>query len=120
MSCASRRPEVDSYNNPKRASTRPRGKRTHHAPDPLHDRDILVLSILSLWRSSPGFTMRGMIDEDMGSWFSITSKIWDSNLDICVKVSTACCLSRMTELAFMASPDEKTSQLAIACLQLAL
>ena len=61
-----------------------------------------------------------MIGEEMGNWFSITSKIWDSNLDICVKVSTACCLSRMTELAFMAGPDEKTSQLAIACLQLGL
>lgn len=120
QSCATRRPEIDEYNNPKRASARPRGRRSFHAPDPLHDRDILVLGILSLWRSSPGFTMKGLVDDEMDRVFAITSKIWDSNLDICVKVSTACCLAKMTELAFWSPPKDEAGQLAVACLKLAL
>ncbi|KAG5638079.1 hypothetical protein H0H81_001929 [Sphagnurus paluster] len=92
-----RRPEIDQYGNMKRSSTRPRIQRT--SPQPLSDREVLLLAIMSLWRTSPSFHMKHMNLPEIEEWVDTSNKIWEATLDISVKVSAASCFHMVaTEL----------------------
>ncbi|KAJ2930404.1 hypothetical protein H1R20_g6694, partial [Candolleomyces eurysporus] len=117
-SSAIRRPEIDQYGNSKRIASRPRGKRT--TPDPLSDKDIMVLAILSMWRSSQAFLNQGLIDEDLANLIAVTTKLWDSPLDICVKISAASLLSNVTTASFSKPPKDESDYLVVESLRQAL
>lgn len=82
-------------------------------PDPLSDKDIMVLAILSLWRSSPTFFNQGIVEGELGSWIAVTTKIWDSPLDICVKISAASIMSDVTTLSFSKPPKEHVEHVTV-------
>ncbi|KAF8076811.1 hypothetical protein FPV67DRAFT_1605221 [Lyophyllum atratum] len=84
-----RRAEVDQYGNMKRVSSRPKAKRT--TIQPLSDREVLLLAILSLWRASPLFHMKDITVPGIEEWVETSNKVWEAPLDISVKVSAASC-----------------------------
>ncbi|GLB34218.1 putative GTPase-activator protein for Ras-like GTPases [Lyophyllum shimeji] len=84
-----RRSEVDQYGNLKRVSSRPKIKRT--LPQPLSDREVLLLAMLSLWRTDPVFHIKNITVPGIEEWVETSNKVWDANLDIAVKVSSASC-----------------------------
>ncbi|EFI27794.1 hypothetical protein CC1G_14717 [Coprinopsis cinerea okayama7 len=117
-STAVRRPELDQYGNVKRISSRPKGKRT--PSETLSDKEILLLSILSIWRQSPMFFMKGITEAEMETWITMTVKLWDAQMDTTVKVSTASCLRKVTELSFLVPPTDKAGELTVESLKRSL
>ncbi|TFK24729.1 hypothetical protein FA15DRAFT_406917 [Coprinopsis marcescibilis] len=112
------RPQLDQYGNVKRQAARPKGRRT--LPEALNDKEVLLLSILSIWRNSPMFFMKGMDEEEMEAWIPVTAKLWDAPIDITVKISTASCLKKVTELSFLFPPVGKAGELTVYSLKRAL
>ncbi|KAG5648701.1 hypothetical protein DXG03_000048 [Asterophora parasitica] len=84
-----RRSEIDQYGNMKRTASRPQGKRT--SIQPLSDREVLLLAILSLWRASPLFQLKDITVPGIEEWVDTLNKVWEASLDISVKVSAASC-----------------------------
>ncbi|KAF8638594.1 hypothetical protein AX17_002135 [Amanita inopinata Kibby_2008] len=95
---ALRRPEVDEYGNKRPAATRPKGRRP--VSQLLSDREVLLLGILSLWRTSPPFVFIGFSDSDADEWLDITNKVWDANMDVSVKISAASCYRTVIAMSF--------------------
>ncbi|TFK43927.1 hypothetical protein BDQ12DRAFT_702865 [Crucibulum laeve] len=115
---STRRPEVDQFGNMKRAASRPKAKRT--TPEPLSDREILLLGILSLWRASPTFFMNGVTQEQLESWITSASKMWDAPIDMTVKVSISSCLRSVGQLAYNTSPADPNHEAMITLMKMAL
>ncbi|GAW06426.1 ras gtpase activator [Lentinula edodes] len=82
-----RRMEVDQYGSAKKGATRPKIKRIH--VDPLNDRDLLVLGILSVWRNHFIFYYADMPENEFTMWTNLTMRIYDSSLDLAVKIAAA-------------------------------
>ncbi|KAF7432844.1 Ras GTPase activating protein ira2 [Pleurotus ostreatus] len=115
---ATRRPEMDQHKNPKRASARPKAKRSQ--THPLPDRENLLLGILSLWRADPAFHFEGLEvseNEDVGS---SSVKIWSSDTDITVKISAAVTVKYIAELTYKAQPSEPHTGVMLSLLNRAL
>lgn len=90
----------------KRPAARPKAKRTF--PEPLTDREILILGILSLWRSTPMFFTNGIeTPEDITNWVNVAVKLWEAPIDISVKISTASTLRKICESAFVSDRNVK-------------
>ncbi|PPQ78909.1 hypothetical protein CVT25_002369 [Psilocybe cyanescens] len=105
-----RRQEVEHNGVMKRISTRPRAK--HVFPEPLNDREVLILGILSLWRATPLFMMKGLSSTaDADSWVNMAVKLWEAPIDISVKVSTASCMRRLSQQAFLTFSDDSNRAL---------
>ncbi|KAF9067659.1 hypothetical protein BDP27DRAFT_1225535 [Rhodocollybia butyracea] len=96
--CVTRRLEVDQYGSAKKSATRPKIKRIQ--ADPLNDRELLVLGILSVWRLRWPFFFAEIPKAEAGTWTSLPLRIYDSSLDITVKISAASATLREYELAF--------------------
>ncbi|KAJ3936091.1 MAG: hypothetical protein NXY57DRAFT_886591 [Lentinula lateritia] len=93
-----RRMEVDQYGSAKKGATRPKIKRIH--VDPLNDRDLLVLGILSVWRNDFTFFYAEMPENEFTMWTNLTMRIYDSSLDLAVKIAAASANLRAFEQAF--------------------
>lgn len=90
--------EVDQYGSAKKGATRPKIKRIH--VDPLNDRDLLVLGILSVWRNDFTFFYAEMPENEFTMWTNLTMRIYDSSLDLAVKIAAASANLRAFEQAF--------------------
>jgi len=111
--------EVDQGGVPKRVATRPRAKRIY--PEPLSDREVLILGILSLWRESPLFFMKGINSvEDIDNWVSVAVKLWEAPIDISVKISTASCMRKVSEQTFMTPATDDNYSLMVDIVKLSL
>ena len=94
QSIALRRLEIDGSGVTRRVAARPRAKRI--LPEPLGDKEVLVLGILSVWRSSPAFFQPGIQSlEDMENWVAIAVKLWEAPADISVKIMMVSCMQTM-------------------------
>ena len=94
QSVALRRFEIDHLGVTRRVAARPRAKRT--LPEPLSEKEVLILGILLVWRSSPAFFQPGMQSmEDMENWVAIALKVWEAPTDISVKMMMVSCMRTM-------------------------
>lgn len=102
--------EIDQMGATRRIANRPKAKRVF--PEPLSEREVLILGILSLWRLCPRFFQQGIQTvEDIDNWITVAAKLWEAPADISVKISTASCLRKISEYTFMmppAAPDYMT------------
>ncbi|KDR84288.1 hypothetical protein GALMADRAFT_87191 [Galerina marginata CBS 339.88] len=95
-----RRQEVEHNGVVKRVASRPKGKQIY--PEPLSEREVLILGILSLWRSTPLFFLKGINTmEEIDNWVAVAVKIWEAPIDVSVKISTASCMRKVSEHTFM-------------------
>jgi neurofibromin 1 len=69
----------------RRAALRPKAKQA--VPQPLADREVLVLGIVSLWQAHYYFFDRESPEGGM-EWLSSVMKIWESPIDNSVKAMT--------------------------------
>lgn len=97
-----RRPELDSYGAMKHPDSKPKAKRI--VSESLSDKELLMLGILSLWRQDANFHTTGASKEDLEEWVGVVVKIWDMNVDNCVKVSVTTCLCRLAVGLFRSVP----------------
>ena len=103
----------------KRVANRPKAKRIF--PEPLPDREVLILGILSLWRESPLFFMKGIKGvEDIENWVSVAVKLWEAPIDISVKVSTSSCMRKVSEQTFMTPATDENYSLMVDIVKLSL
>jgi hypothetical protein len=80
---AGRRHELDQYGNIKKAATRPKARR--YSTDALSDRELLLLAVLSMWRSDADFYMTDLTIVEAEEWLKLSLKIWDAPVDVSVK-----------------------------------
>lgn len=83
---ASRRNEIDEYGNIKKAASRPKARRV--STDILSDRELLLLAFLSLWRADSEFHLAHFDQSEVDEFLGSAVKLWDSPLDISVKLSS--------------------------------
>ena len=103
-----RRLEIDRQGVVRRVSARPRAKRLF--PEPLSEGEVLILGLLSLWRMSPLFFQQGIqIADDIQEWVDVAVTLWQSPIDISVKISMAACMRKVTEVTFTTSPTVPNS-----------
>lgn len=99
-----RRLEIDRQGVVRRVAARPRAKRFF--PEPLSEGDVLILGLFSLWRMSPLFFQQGIrIEDDVQKWVDSSVTLWQSPIDISVKISMACTMRKLTEVSFMTPPS---------------
>ncbi|KAJ4479043.1 hypothetical protein J3R30DRAFT_2708420 [Lentinula aciculospora] len=96
--CITRRMEVDQYGSAKKSATRPKVRRLQ--TDPLSDRDLLCLGILSVWRIRFSFFFAAMPDNEFTKWTNLSMRTFESSLDLAVKIAAASANTRTFELAF--------------------
>lgn len=91
-----RRGEIDQHGRLQRTQAYPKCKR--RVPQPLQDGEVLILSILSLWRAALGFWVDPDDEHNSGvSWSEATFRMWDSGLDSLVKASSITTFIMTTE-----------------------
>jgi hypothetical protein len=97
--------EIDCHGVIRRVAARPRAKRNF--PEPLSEGEVLILGLLSLWRMSPLFIQQAIqiAGHDVRRWVDVAVTLWQSPIDISVKISMACCMRKVTEVAFMTPPS---------------
>lgn len=80
-----------------------------------------MLGLLSLWRVSPLFFQQGIeISDDVQEWVDGALNLWQSPIDISVKISTASCMRKLTELTFMTPPTTPTSKIWVEIVKISL
>ncbi|KAF7975643.1 hypothetical protein HWV62_9093 [Athelia sp. TMB] len=102
-SAASRRNEADKYGNPKRSAPRPKARRN---TSPHSDRDLLLLSILALWRTHPNMHMSDYQVPEIEDFIGASLKIYTAAIDKTIKISFAASLIAMSEMLFTITPAE--------------
>ncbi|KAF4620069.1 hypothetical protein D9613_004830 [Agrocybe pediades] len=113
-----RQNEVEYSGTMKRVASRPKGKRT--LPEPLSEREVLILSILSLWREDLGFFMKIINKENIDNWLTVIDKLWVAPIDTSVKVSTARCMTKITEQSISTTPVDNNEYRMIDIVKAAL
>ncbi|KAF9527976.1 hypothetical protein CPB83DRAFT_363170 [Crepidotus variabilis] len=114
-----RRLDIDQQNHTRRVASRPKGKRS--GAEPLSDRELLLLGILSLWRKVPEFYTVGLNSfEDHLNWQKIAVKLWEAPLDISVKLSTATTMQRVSARSFMMPSGDPNTALMLQVVRTSL
>jgi hypothetical protein len=114
-----RRLEIDRQGVVRRVAARPKAKRFF--PEALSEGEVLILGLLSLWRMSPLFLQQGIqTADDIREWVDVAVTLWQSPIDISVKVSMAACMRKVTEVTFMNPPFVSNSSIWIDIVKLSL
>ncbi|KAF8883153.1 hypothetical protein CPB84DRAFT_1817082 [Gymnopilus junonius] len=114
-----RRQEIEYKGVMKRIATRPKAKKQF--PEPLTEREMLILGILSLWRAYPVFFMKGISTlQEIGDWVMIAVKLWEAPIDISVKISTAYCMRKMSESTFLMAPSDSSHFMMVSIIKSSL
>ena len=66
----------------------------------LSDKEMLLLGILALWRADPQFYIYSLKDAEADARSDIAVKLWESNIDLSVKISAASTYRALTSAAF--------------------
>ena len=61
---------------------------------------MLLLGILALWRADPQFYISSLQEGGAGTRSDIAVKVWESNVDLSVKISAASTYRALTAAAF--------------------
>lgn len=102
----------------KRIATRPKAKRS--ISQPLSDREVLLLGILSLWRASPLFYLRNVQLTDIDEWVATAVKLWEAPIDTSIKVSTASCFKMVADMTYVLGPTDPFFDLLVHLLKVCL
>lgn len=114
-----RRLDIDNQNKTKRIASRPKARRVH--AEPLSDREVLVMGILSMWRTDPGIFMTGLYSmEDHINWNNAAVKLWEAPFDVSVKMSVAACMEKVSAETFMTPPVDEQSAMMIGVVKYSL
>ncbi|KAJ7167823.1 hypothetical protein C8R46DRAFT_1350755 [Mycena filopes] len=80
-----RRGEIDQNGRAQRSQAYPRAKR--RVPQPLSDGEVLILSVLTVWRHSTSFFYDDDAEKLGFSWLDSTIRLWESGVDNSLKAS---------------------------------
>ncbi|KAH7931340.1 hypothetical protein BV22DRAFT_1124264 [Leucogyrophana mollusca] len=100
-----RRSEIDEHGSVRRPASRPKAKR--FTSETLADKELLLLAILTLWRSDPHFYITNTGDAERAKWPSDAARIWNSTSDTAVKMSEAHSFQHMTDIFFKMQPGDR-------------
>ncbi|KAH7887502.1 hypothetical protein F5I97DRAFT_2056906 [Phlebopus sp. FC_14] len=100
-----RRSEVDEEDNIRRAALRPKARR--FTSETLVDKDLMLLAILTLWRTTPDYYIIQLHPEELCDWISMSGRIWDSEADTAVKIAAASSFQHITDIFFGMKPDDR-------------
>jgi hypothetical protein len=111
-----RRLEIDHLGRP---AVRPKAKRIF--PEPLPEREVLMLGVLSLWRLAPPFFDQGIESlKDVEDWIKASGKLWEAPIDISVKISTMATTRKVMERTFTAPPTALNQMFVVHAIRLSL
>ncbi|KAG1752509.1 uncharacterized protein EDB91DRAFT_1102988 [Suillus paluster] len=96
--------EYDSDGTIRRAASRPKAKR--FTSETLIDKDLMLLSILALWRASPDYYITNIGQSHMEGWLSVSARIRDSDVDTAVKISAATSNQHLIDIYFKMPPND--------------
>jgi len=99
-----RRSEYDSDGTIRRPAARPKAKR--FTSETLIDKDLMLLSILALWRAAPDYYITSVDHSKLDHWLSISARIQDSDCDTAVKISAATSNQHITDIFFRMNPND--------------
>ena len=102
----------------KRPSTRPRIKRI--GSEALADREVVILGILSLWRTRSRFFSVNIEGPELDTWFASVVKLLESSVDDMVKISAACSFRLTVECVFVMTSTHPFYSLLVAWMKRAL
>ena len=80
-----RRSEVDANGSSRKASIRPKAKR--YTSETLPDRELLILSMLTLWRADIWWYLDGQTDEIVDNFFNLCVSIYIAPADPAIRWS---------------------------------
>ena len=87
-----------------RVSSRPKARR--YSPDTLTDRELLLLSILAMWRSDPSLLLMNYDKPEIEEWVPAATRLWDSPIDISVKISASTSFHLIGEALYQMIPSD--------------
>jgi len=90
--------EVDEYGNRKQQDSYPRAQTT--VATNLTGKEMLMLGIQALWRVDPQFYLYTYKALEPETRLEIAVKLWESNMDLSVKISAATTYRALTAAAF--------------------
>jgi hypothetical protein len=102
----------------KRPVTRPRIKRI--GSEALADREVVILGILSLWRTRSRFFSVNIEGPELDAWFASMVKLLESSVDDVVKISAACSFRLTVEVVFMMAPTHAFYSILVSWMKRAL
>jgi hypothetical protein len=118
QNAALRRNEQDQFGNVKRAASRPKAKRT--ASETLSDREALLLGILSLWQTRVSFFLQTLQKGEVDEWTTAAIRLWETTVDISIRIATACSFQLIAEIAFTMRPTDAFYEAIISWMKHAL
>ncbi|KAG0709913.1 hypothetical protein DFH29DRAFT_1012634 [Suillus ampliporus] len=107
--------EYDTDGTIRRAASRPKAKR--FTSETLIDKDLMLLSILALWRASPDYYVANVEQAQLEGWASITGRIRDSDTDTAVKISAATSNQHLTDIFFKLPPNDPYYDMIETCMK---
>ena len=90
--------EVDEYGNRKQQDSYPKAQTT--VVTNLTGREMLMLGIQALWRVDPQFYLHTFKALEPETRHEIAVKLWETNMDLSVKISAASTYRALTSAAF--------------------
>ncbi|EIW76207.1 hypothetical protein CONPUDRAFT_64047 [Coniophora puteana RWD-64-598 SS2] len=99
-----RRMEIDEKGIIKVTPNRPMAKRFTNETLPISD--LLILSIVTLWRADLSFYVTHIDDADVDAWVPTLVNIWSADLDVAVKVSAITFYLYLTDIFFRMRKEE--------------
>ena len=94
--------EVDEYGNRKQQDSYPKAQTT--VATNLTGKEMLMLAIQALWRVDPQFYLYTYKALEPETRLEIAVKVWETNMDLSVKISAATTYRALTAAAFQVSP----------------
>ena len=111
--------EIDHLGVSRRLAVRPKARRIF--PEPLSEKEVLILAIFSLWRLSMTFFQQGLETmNDIESFVKAAVNLWEAPIDISVKMSTASCMQVVAEQTFMIPPTAPNYTISVNVIKLFL
>ncbi|KAL1741753.1 hypothetical protein HDZ31DRAFT_84616 [Schizophyllum fasciatum] len=107
-----RKPEVDIYGNLKRLHTRPKSRRV--TGECLTDREVLLLSVIAVWRTDPELFVAGIRDEKGNEFLKAVVKLWDPAIDASVTLAGSNMYKVMTDYAYSLPPEHPDLHFLVA------
>ena len=98
-----RKPEVDAYGNLKRLHTRPKARRING--ELLTDREVVLLSVIAVWRTDPELFVAGIRDEKGTDFLKAVVKLWDPAIDATVTLAGSNMYKVMCDYAYSLPPE---------------
>lgn len=87
----------------KRVALRPKAARIF--PQPLSEREVLLMGILSVWRANPLFNLKTITETEVDEWVATAIKLWEVPMDLTVKSSNASSFKLLVESTYAATPE---------------